>query len=115
MTDSRAFIEGVVEHSLLQLALGYRHKEVKVFCDKFGNITEHTVMKHYPPHFQAIQFLLKNLAPEKWKDRQEVVIDSPSGTVKNVTEAIEILSNDPARIGGYDGRSNLGVKQKGDG
>jgi hypothetical protein len=113
MEDTRSFIEGLVEHSLLQLALGFKHKEVKVFCDKSGNITEHNVMKYYPPHFQAIQFLLKNLAPDKWKDRHEIAIDPPSGTVKNVTEAIEIMSNDPALLGGvHHGRNNGGLSKK---
>lgn len=96
--DARDFLEAAVEQSLLSLAVGYSHDETKVFCDKYGNITEHTIKRHYPPHFNAIQFLLKNLKPEKWKDKQEVTINSADYTVKNIAEAVDIISRDPALL-----------------
>jgi len=99
---SQEFVESAVEHSLFGLAFGASHKETKVFCTKEGEIVTHEIDKHYPPNFQAIQFLLKNINPEKWKDRQEISIDSSDYTVKNISEAIDILAKDPALLGDGD-------------
>ena len=57
-----------VAEKLYQRALGYEHPETKVFCHE-GDITEHEVIKHYPPDTAAAFIWLKNRAG--WKDKQE--------------------------------------------
>lgn len=104
LNDSRAFVERAVEHSLFQLAVGYAHPETKVFYDsKTGDVVTHKVMKHYPPDLKAIQFILKNISPEKWKERTEITIGGDSHTVSSVEEARRILRSDPSLLGPEDG------------
>lgn len=99
LESSRVAVEALAENALLELSLGYSHPEVKVFYNaKEDMIVEHTITKHYPPNIAALQFLLKNINPEKWKERQELVVEPVLGTVKNINEAIGILSADPARL-----------------
>lgn len=67
----------LVEASLFQRAIGYTHKEVKVFFDsKNGTCVEHVVEKHYPPEVLAQIFWLKNRQPEHWRDRVEARVDA---------------------------------------
>lgn len=55
-----------VEHSLYERAIGYEHKETKMFCYK-GSIVSEDTIKRYPPETAAIQYYLNNRNPEKWK------------------------------------------------
>lgn len=68
-----------VEASLYQRARGYTTKETKVFCDKFGKITEHTISKHYAPDPTSMIFWLKNRQPDKWRDRKEIDLGNQDG------------------------------------
>lgn len=54
------------ERSLFERANGCSHTETRVFTYQ-GQIVEHDVVKHYAPDTQAMQFLLNNLAPDKWR------------------------------------------------
>ena len=60
-----------VEASLYERATGYSHPETKVFCNKDGVITEHTVTKHYAPDTASMIFWLKNRKPDQWRDVQQ--------------------------------------------
>ena len=58
-----------VANALYNKAIGYSHKEVKVFNNQ-GEILTHEVDKHYPPDTGAAFIWLKNRS--NWKDKQEV-------------------------------------------
>jgi len=60
-----------VANALYHRALGYSHKEEKVFSSN-GEIITHDTIKHYPPDTGAAMAWLKNRQPEKWRDKQEV-------------------------------------------
>lgn len=99
--DALDSCEGITELSLFQLANGYSHPDMKVFYDqKTGEVVEHKITKHYPPNIQAIQFLLKNIAPDRWKDKHELGISKEFEGVDNLEEAAKILSEDPALLAG---------------
>jgi len=71
LKECKNIADDLVEASLLNRALGYRTKEVKVFCYE-GNIIEHEVVKEYAPSDTAMIFWLKNRRPDKWRDRVEI-------------------------------------------
>lgn len=84
LIHSRAIADEMVEASLFHRAIGYTHKETKVFFDsKSMQTVEHEVDKHYPPDTAAAQFWLKNRDPEKWKDKTEV---EHSGNIETLSD-----------------------------
>ncbi len=58
-----------VEKSLLEKAMGYSHKEDKIFNNNGVPLIVPTI-KHYPPDATAMIFWLKNRQPQKWRDKQ---------------------------------------------
>lgn len=58
-----------VTKSLYQRAMGYTHKEEKVF-NNGGEIVTYVTEKHHPPDPTAMIFWLKNRQPDKWRDRK---------------------------------------------
>jgi hypothetical protein len=60
-----------VANSLFKRAIGYRHKEDKIFNNNGEPLIVPT-MKHYPPDPTAIIFWLKNRQPEVWRDKKEI-------------------------------------------
>ncbi len=60
-----------VEVSLYQRALGYEHKEDKIFNHNGKALIVPTI-KHYPPDSTSMIFWLKNRRPERWRDKQEI-------------------------------------------
>lgn len=63
-----------VADRLYQRAMGYEHKEDKMFCFD-GKIISQETTKVYPPDPTAAIFWLKNRQPKKWRDKQEHSID----------------------------------------
>lgn len=65
-----------VENSLYKRAMGYEYEETEIIAKKDGNNSKPIKVtkkkKHIVPDTTAIIFALKNLRPEKWKDKQEV-------------------------------------------
>jgi hypothetical protein len=57
-----------VSKSLYQRAIGYSHKEEKIFCQE-GEIIRAETIKHYPPEVIACIFWLKNRRPDLWRDK----------------------------------------------
>lgn len=63
----------LAEGSLGRLVKGIRWKEETKEADKDGNLKlVKTVTRFIPPNERAVEFALKNIEPERWKDRQEV-------------------------------------------
>ena len=71
----------VVEKSLLQRALGYEVKEVKVEEQEGSPVKTTTTNKHVAPSDTALIFFLKNRNPERWRDKQEVDHQSSDGSM----------------------------------
>ena len=66
-------IVGRLEHSLWKKALGFEFEERKTEVNKEGVKTKETVVKkYYPPDTAALIFALTNVAPEQWKNRQNI-------------------------------------------
>jgi hypothetical protein len=60
-----------VAESLYKRAIGYKHKEDKIFQYEGSPVIVPTV-KHYAPDSVAAIFWLKNRRPEMWKDKHEI-------------------------------------------
>lgn len=70
LKDAKDIADQLVEATLFERAIGYKHKEVKVFCHQ-GMIVTHEVEKVYPPDVTAMIFWLKNRQPDRWRDKQK--------------------------------------------
>lgn len=68
--EARQVADELVVASLFSKAIGYSHKETKVFQHE-GQIVCHDIEKHYPPDTSAIQFWLRNRQPKEWKEKNE--------------------------------------------
>jgi transcriptional regulator with XRE-family HTH domain len=76
-----------VAERLYQRALGYEHPEddIKAYM---GDIIITPTIKHYPPDPTAAIFWLKNRQSAKWRDKQEVDISNPDGTLNQLPPVI---------------------------
>lgn len=84
LQESKAIADELVEASLFQRAVGYRHKAVKVFFDKESLQTvEHKYTEHYPPDTSAAIFWLSNRDPNKWADKKKI---EHSGKIESMTD-----------------------------
>lgn len=63
-----------VVDSLRNRALGYSHKEEKIFNDN-GKVTRVQTTKHYPPDPTSAIFWLKNRQRSKWTDEKKVELE----------------------------------------
>ena len=59
-----------VAESMYKRAIGYKHREDKIFCSG-GKIVIQRTTKHYPPDEGACLNWLKNRQPDKWRDKTE--------------------------------------------
>lgn len=71
LNASKNVANEMVEAALFQRAIGYSHPDTKIFVTEHGIHTE-TVTKHHPPSEDAAKFWLKNRAPKRWREKQEV-------------------------------------------
>jgi len=60
VTYAENMAKSIVKRGLFKRAIGYSHEETKVFCNKWGDITTHKVIKHYPPEVNAINLWMRN-------------------------------------------------------
>lgn len=84
-----------VERSLYLRALGYSHADVDIRTVSIGNgqsmIVKTPIIKHYPPDTTACIYWTKNRQPEKWRDKQESVVQNPDGTAIATAAPIHII------------------------
>lgn len=59
-----------VVNSLLHRAIGYQHKEDKIFMHNGKPVIVETI-KHYPPDPTSCIFWLKNRLPDEWREKVE--------------------------------------------
>ena len=84
---SSALLEGKdafddrAERALAMRAIGYSVHTQKLFCYE-GSIVRADVVEHYPPDVGALKMWLGNRRPDKWKDKQEVKLDSDGAFLK---------------------------------
>ena len=85
----KAFIDGKIKadanvaNSLYKRAIGYNHKDTKVFNNN-GEIITHEVIKHYPPDTASAFIWLKNRRPNEWRDKQHVEHSIAGEAIKKV-------------------------------
>ena len=72
MVSGSEIADAKVAHSLFQRAVGYTHPETKVHFDKFGNVTEHEIARHYPPDTGAATQWLRIRQKDIWKDSEDI-------------------------------------------
>jgi hypothetical protein len=65
--ESKSIADDLVEASLFSRAVGYRHREEKLFIYE-GNVVRANTTKHYPPETKAAIFWLSNRRPESWRN-----------------------------------------------
>lgn len=86
LKESKSEADREVERSLFHRAKGYSHAAVKIFCDKFGGITEVPYTEHYPPDTTACIFWLKNRDKENWRDKQDIEHSGGTTTTLQFTD-----------------------------
>lgn len=76
----RCVTNAEVEKSLYKLCTGYEFEEIKTIVEETANGKKRTriekTKKYVPPSTQAIQFYLKNRAPDQWNDKRELILDT---------------------------------------
>ena len=70
-----------VAASLYERAIGYSHKEDKIFNNSGQAMVVETI-KHYPPDPTSMIFWLKNRQPDLWREKQEN--QTPDIVVQNI-------------------------------
>jgi len=65
-----------VRNALMERALGYTHADVHISSYQ-GVITATPIKKYYPPDPTACLGFLHNKAPDEWKPRKAIDVDSP--------------------------------------
>ena len=68
LKEAKSELDNKVERALFERAMGYSHKEDKVFNNNGEAMTVETV-KRYPPDTTALIFWLKNRKPDEWRDK----------------------------------------------
>lgn len=72
--------DATVAQSLFKRATGYEHEAVKIFNDQ-GAPLKVPYIERYAPDTTAAIFWLKNRQPSVWRDKQEVDLYSPDGSM----------------------------------
>lgn len=93
--ESKRALDEQVERSLFQRAIGYNHEDVDIRAVALGNnqgseIVKTPIVKYYPPSEVACIFWLKNRQRDKWRDRQDVVMQNPDGSAFRQTLVIAL-------------------------
>ena len=70
-----------VAQSLFKRATGYKHKDVDIKMYE-GQVIQTPIIKHYPPDATSAIFWLKNRQPKKWRDKQELDIETKDSSIK---------------------------------
>lgn len=91
-----------IKRTLKHRAMGYSFEAEKIFYDSdTGFVVRAMTVEHVPPDVNAIKFVLTNLDPEHWKNRDRVeVANAPGETFKTESPAtgVELLENYYARL-----------------
>jgi len=76
----KAPVDQQVENALFKNAMGYDYEETITEIEDLGNGKQkkhiRKVMKHRPPDTTAQIFWLKNRRPDRWRDKQDVALNT---------------------------------------
>ncbi len=86
LRNGRENADAHVASSMYHRSLGYSCKEDKVFCNQ-GEVTIVPTIKNYPPDTPAAIFWLKNRHRDKWRDRQDIEVDTSESLKEAMTLA----------------------------
>lgn len=86
LKNSDAELIAKLENSLYDLALG-KAKETTITTNDKGH--EETRVKQLAPNNVALFFALTNLKGEKWKHKQEVVVDDANDDLQSFEEVLK--------------------------
>jgi hypothetical protein len=75
LTRGKEIADAEVAKSLYERAIGYSHKEEKIFCHN-GEIIRAETIQHYPPETKAAALWLKNRQGKYWREKQEIDMQS---------------------------------------
>lgn len=89
----KAQADQMVEQALFQRAIGYSHKETKLFCHE-GAIVAEDIVKHHPPETTACIFWLKNRKPDQWRDKQVTELE----TARPIVLSYSLPEERPAQL-----------------
>lgn len=81
----KSLADANVAERLYKRAMGYEHKEDKIFNNNGEPLVVGTT-KYYAPDTTAAIFWLKNRQPELWRDKPEPIDDSEVAPVKVVIQ-----------------------------
>lgn len=100
LTDAKAVADELVEATLFQLALGYRHPAVKIVYDRDAQkFVSHGYMEMLAPDAAACIFWLRNRKPADWRSNPPEADDGPEdGEVIDAEWKVEIIGEKPATM-----------------
>lgn len=79
LKKGKAPVDQQVENALLKRALGYDYEETITEMEEVGGKPKkhiRRVSKHMPGDTTAMIFWLKNRRPDRWRDKQDVSVNS---------------------------------------
>lgn len=82
-----------VANKLYNRAVGYDHKEIKVFCYR-GDIITKEITAHYPPDPTSMIFWLKNRRPDLWRDVHDINTKIDPSNIDEVIQDIKKALNE---------------------
>ena len=100
LKKGREVIIAEVENALVKRALGYSYTEETQelrFNRQTGQhelVTVKRLEKQIPPDVGAIAFYLKNVAPDKWRDRQDVSVSAQAEDIRVLSDTLKQLGMD---------------------
>lgn len=92
----KSLADANVAERLYKRAMGYEHKEDKIFNNNGEALVVGTT-KHYAPDTTAAIFWLKNRQPELWRDKPEPTDDGEVAPVKVVIQVEDARDYDRTR------------------
>jgi hypothetical protein len=100
ISNGRDIADAKVARSLVERAMGYSHKAVKIFMPAGASEPIYApYTEHYPPDTAAASLWLRNRQPAKWRDRQEVDLTLKKDPRELTTDdLLSIIARDPAAL-----------------
>lgn len=83
----KVIADAEVTASLYHRAVGYSHKETKVFAHA-GDIITHDVEKIYPPDPISIKYWLNNRQKDRWREKVETGDENETGDKLNISFSV---------------------------
>jgi superfamily II RNA helicase len=86
-----------VENALFHRAIGYMCLETRTYVIEKELVTKTVIVRH-PPETKAALILLKNWAPDKWKDRHEIYALNSPNSGQNIGVTVVAAGEEQQRL-----------------